>query len=505
MKTLKTLIKSVLVPLLILGCTDNLDQRSLSETEADFYTKRDDFDKTILNAYAKLTDFYWYAGGSFRQEMFHLSGDDITMDQDRFSAHELFTTEINANDGDIAYYWDRAYEVISKANVAIEKSSEADRDSFDEPEFLDWIQGEGLFLRGYIHWKLYNKFGSAPVIAERITTFEQANTPKSEGVELLDQAVSDFQEAITLLPDSWDANLAGRVTKNSARGMLIKALVFRGDYGGNTSDYQEAANILGSMSGAALTTDYTDNFNANTENNEESLFEFQASSAGFDNVWLYNDGPWGGVESMHAFWGIYTTEANGASNNNGGSTWRITSKLMASHGTDPRIAYFTEADRSFTKYGMTGLDWLNGSGVGSRNNPRLLRYADVILLAAEATIKSGGSAATAIGLVNQVRTRARNWDGGTEPADYSTSETDTNTILGWIYDERLVELAGEEDIRWFDLKRMHATGFINLASFDFSTDLSGDVNFDVSRNLVWPIPQVEIDRNSAIVANNPGF
>ena len=91
--------------------------------------------------------------------------------------------------------------------------------------------------------------------------------------------------------------------------------------------------------------------------------------------------------------------------------------------------------------------------VNSLNNVRILRYADVLLLKAEAILQSGGSTSAAIDLINDVRTRARNMvAGGTEPANFSTAETNKNTIMQWIMDERLREL-GAEGGRWFDVRR----------------------------------------------------
>src|SRR6185369_14185570 len=100
-----------------------------------------------------------------------------------------------------------------------------------------------------------------------------------------------------------------------------------------------------------------------------------------------------------------------------------TAKLLnAFDPADPRLLHtINPADKTVTKY--VERNKLDQPGVGSTNNPRLLRYADVLLLKAEAVLQSGGSPAEAIGLINEVRTRARNMGGGAEPANYSTAET----------------------------------------------------------------------------------
>jgi len=138
----------------------------------------------------------------------------------------------------------------------------------------------------------------------------------------------------------------------------------------------------------------------------------------------------------------------------------------------------------------------------------------VKLLAAEAALKAG-SAAAASGHVNDIRGRARTWaqtsghGDGTVPAARPTTETNVSTIMEWIRDERYVELAGEGH-RWWDLKRWHAVGDINLTGWTgdnngFSTYLASPVQFDVNKHLVFPLPHAEIERNSGITENNPGY
>jgi hypothetical protein len=212
---------------------------------------------------------------------------------------------------------------------------------------------------------------------------------------------------------------------------------------------------------------------------------------------------------MSTYWGFYTIANNEARNNLPGNTWRLTQKMLDAYGTDPRVDFFTEDNRSFTKYGMEGLDQLSGT-VGSVNNVRILRYAESKLLAAEAILLSGGNKATAIGLINEVRKRARDWAGGAEPADRDTGETDAATIMQWIEDERAMELMGEEQIRWFDLKRWDARGYKSLSGWGgghehFSTDLSANFQFEYPKHLLLPIPQSEMNANEAIIENNPGY
>src|SRR5690606_23119995 len=111
------------------------------------------------------------------------------------------------------YFWRATYELIQRTNVIIEKTTNADPTIFDDPSFRDVNRGEALFLRALANFKLYNMFGSAPLITERLGV-ETMHTPKSEGTQLLDQAITDLQTAADLLPVSWPAAQVGRATKN---------------------------------------------------------------------------------------------------------------------------------------------------------------------------------------------------------------------------------------------------------------------------------------------------
>lgn len=495
---------------------DRLETPAVGYTEDNFPTEASHYNELIYNAYAKMTDWYWFASQNYRHAMFFLPGDDITETDGVYATWESFNN-INSTHDWISYIFTSTYQMIQRANVVIEKTTAADPGLFEDPAFLDHRKGEALFLRALANFKLYNMFGTAPLVAERLTN-ENLHQPRSTGTQLLDQAIEDLQEAATLLPVAWPDIDRGRATKNSAYGLLVKSLVFRGDYTGNTADYSAAAQAFANIS-STLTTDYTDNFSALTENNEESLFEFQASNPpADDNVWLYNDGPWRGTEVMSTYWGFYSSRPGPQLSNRRGDQWRVTEKMYNAYGTDPRIDFFTEEDRGFTKYGKEGLDMDAPEGFipSSVNNVRILRYADVKLLAAEALLLSGGSKATAIEYINDIRERARNWattEGYTDLSmvqDRSTAETNDATIMSWIEEERIAELLGEEQIRWFDLKRWDARGYKSLQGWGggdqhFSTDLSGTFGFEYPKHLLLPIPQDEITRNNAISDNNTGY
>jgi starch-binding outer membrane protein, SusD/RagB family len=470
----------------------NLELSPQSPTEDSYFKEEVEFERAVTGIYAKLTDFFWYNGGADNcvQPVTLLPGDDITTNgQDEF---EIFSN-IQPGSGRLGEFFQTAYQVISRAAIVMEKNAAVEEGVYKTAGLKDYHRGEALFLRGYANYLLWNVFGTAPLVTERVTSLSETRPPSSTGNQLLDQAITDLTEAATLLPTTWAEEQRGRVTKNSAYGLLGKCLVFRGNVADSNTDYQAAITAFDAIEGISLVDAFDDNFAADTENNEESLFEYQATRAfADDNVWLSNDFD-NAVGALSVFWGFYSDQFNLF----GKSRFVATEKLLNTfEPNDPRLDLSLDTDtRNFKKY--VTRDALNQSGSSSTNNPRILRFADVLLLKAEALNESGGSTTDAITQINLVRARARG--AGSVPADFSTAETDRAVIRQWIMDERLRELAGEGQ-RWFDLRRWALAGKIMLDDSFFSSDIPEAMGFE-EKNLNFPIPTNETNANPNITQN----
>ncbi len=484
--------------LVFLACNKKvLDTTPYTATEDSYFTTEGEFVEGVNGVYAKLADFYTYSADNFLQPVSLLQGDDLTIDGGA-DPYENFT--YTPSDGKLTGYYTFAYQLINRANTMFEKISN-ENGIYVTPGLKDKNLGEVRFLRGLMFYDLWNFFGTSPVITARITDLAKVDNPNSTGTELLDTAIADFQYAAAKLPVSWDANDVGRATSNAANGFLGKALVFRATVNKSTPDYTAAIAAFNAISGAALTANYADNFSYLTENNPESLFEYQAGvGLATDNVWLSNDFA-GADKSFSAYYGYFTLSFSFYAGYRYIATTKAANEFEAG---DPRKALTIDSNRYIQKYVGPGLDQLTGTGVGSLNNPRILRYADILLLKAEAILQSGGSPADAINLINQVRTRARNQSGGdgSHPANRDNTVTDIPTVMQWLMHERFVEFVGEETIRWFDLRRWYMNGGfgIDLPTFDFSTSSNSTAVFQ-TRNLYLPIPATEISTNTAIKQN----
>lgn len=498
----------ILLIVLILGVTvfyiacnkSSLNVPPPTPTEASYFSSETAFRTAILGVYAVLNDYFSTsnsAGGSGSAELetFFLPGDDLTCQAEE--PYEVFGNNLNSTQGKIQQIWGSSYILLNRANKVLGKI-ENENGVYTTPNLKNSNKGEVLFLRGYAHFMLWNIFGTAPLDTTDFTSLEQQNPPNSSGTQLLDQAISDFSQAASLLPPSWDSDDIGRVTANAAYGMLGKALVFRATVNKSNGDYQSAIAAFNKINGASLVSNFEDNFDVNHENNSESLFEYQAgppiAGLGSTNAWLANDQANIGVCS--AYWQCFY---NGGGTYMGGGLYVATNKFKNAFDTgDPRLPLTIDTSDNFIlKYVLHG-DILEG-GVNSLNNVRILRYADVLLLEAEALIESSGDASQAIGLINEVRTRARNMVvGGTAPANFDESETNKDTVMQWIMDERLREL-GAEGGRWFDVRRWALGGVITLdKSFFNSTwpSITWDAHY-----LNFPIPSTEIDKNPNIKQN----
>lgn len=491
------LFSFVAVSLCFLSCNKkNLDLLPHGPTEASYFLQESDFSKAIFGVYAKLSDVFWYNGGNPHSPMLYLAGDDITTNASA-EPFEVFGS-LQPTSGDISSLWATYYQLIARANVVLGKIEAADESIYVTPSLKNSHKGEALFLRGWSYFNLWNYWKTAPLRNERVVSNDQFLPSPSEGTQLLDQAILDFTQAAELLPENWEESNRGRSTKNAANGMLGKSWVFKASATKNIADYSAAITAFNKIAGITLTDNFDDNFSPDLENNSESLFEYQATQPfAFDNVWLSNDfdNP---IGSMSAYWGYYSNHWSLF----GKSQFFATPKLVSAFEEgDPRLDKTLSAeDRSIRKY--VNPDKLSQSGVASVNNPRLLRFSDVLLLKAEAVLQSDGSASEAITLINQVRTRARNMvNGGTAPANYSVAETDKTVIMNWIMKERFIELAGEGQ-RWFDLRRWQMQGIITLDNSFFNSNVP--MAFDATKHLDLPIPNSELDVNPNM-RQNPNY
>jgi hypothetical protein len=514
------------------SCEKNLDINITKELEVNYFGSEYRITQGVGAAYAEITNIYGAdLSNGTKHGFWLLPGDDITSDG---SGNSLETfAAINGGNGPVNGMWKTLYKIIGRCNFMLDKLDGTALDPIYKTAGLkDANKAEMLFIRSWANFKLWDNWRKAPLQSKRIATTADAILPPSKDFELLDNAISSLEEAALLAKDSWNNLNTGRITKDACYGLLVKLYVTRACYNSkNSADYGKAITAFGNISPERIASfksvKYGESFDYRTENNPESLFEFQASiqPGGQDNQWLDNDfgGDVGQMSAFYAYsnahWGNYSSGIFGPSK-----------KLMdAFDAADPRKSETFKGD-DVENFGWSYwwinpywgkfdnhqlVKYTNGDRgkvldpmwqIGSNNNPRLLRLADVKLCVAEAYLATGNTGAALL-QVNDVRERARN---SVSPASASPAAIGSVTMAA-IMNERFLELAGEDGHRWSDLRRWHAAGYINLANWtavDFGFGFDAALfKFDVSKHLLFPIPTDELNRNPLMAASgqNPGY
>ncbi|GHV49606.1 membrane protein [Bacteroidia bacterium] len=505
------IIKSIILVLAISfsACNDDtINLNPIGDTEAGYFQNEGHMNEAVFGIYQKVSFYYGFRGGQ-NNHLFPvtlLPSDDLTTEA-TYSLENF--SGLNGSTSQLGLYYQFAYQLIARANIVLQKIEENGSFAYAKiPEQKNQNKGEALFLRAYMYFNLWNTFGTAPLITERIMDMDNGYAPNSSGTQLLDQAILDLEEAAKLLPPAWPAEYKGRVVKNSALGLRGKCLVFRGMINKTNADYVAAIADFNALQGLSLTKAYKSNFEIDANNNEESLFEYQANNTP-GNTNPYVGGAGGNdvfaVIGEIGFWvGMFNQKPSWIGNSYFTATEPI--KKAYEEG-DPRKAYNIDLDAAnninVMKY-VRNTASVNGSGDWiTMNNPRILRYADILLLKAEAIVRSGGNLSEAIGLINQVRERARNsTEDGTPsavPADRNVAESNAATVLEWIFQERRLELAFEEGHRWWDLRRRHIAGEIDLKTWDFGS-LDRGFKF-ADTNVNFPLPSREVVDNPNLDQN----
>lgn len=400
--------------------------------------------------------------------------------------NEIDNFTFDAGNLTVSTVWAGYYRGIFRANLAIENIPAIEMDENLKSQLL----AECKFLRAYYYFKLVRWFGDLPLITRPLNSdeYNQQRVPAAEIYALIEQ---DLLAGIDDLPEKsqYHPTDLGRATKGAARGLLAKVYLFQGDFV-NAEKY--AKEVINSNQ-YQLLPNYNKIFTREGENSSESLFEVQ-------QVALETGG---GGSQFNEVQGVRGTPNLGWGFN------RPSDDLVASYEPgDPRreatILYVGEVlpdgsarvednpnilnERYNQKAWVPTHPGGNGNGPG---NIRILRYADVLLIAAEAANENGNTA-DALLYLNRVRARARGASSSILP---DITLTDKTQLREKIWHERRVELAMEQH-RWFDLLRQGRAASVMQAL---------GKNFLENKHELFPIPQTEIDLSSGTLTQNPGY
>ncbi|SEW51095.1 RagB/SusD family nutrient uptake outer membrane protein [Chitinophaga arvensicola] len=367
-----------------------------------------------------------------------------------------------------------AYLTISRANAVLDKIDASAIPDSSKKQF----KGEALFLRAFVYFDLVRLYGKVPLVIRTETTSEAQNDKRNDVTEVYAQIEKDLQAAASSLPAVYtNANDYGRATAGSANGLLGKVYV-------TEKKWAAATTVLKNVTGYTLLTDYAALYNPAAAINPEVLFtiRFKKGLSPSEGNYFFTD--------MVPFSFYFNGVAYGGSNNN-----RPTHDIVSAYETGDKrliasldtVSYKNATTTQPGNYVKKYLDPPGATGDGGNSFP-VLRYADVLLLQAEALNEQGYSAATGPGsafdFLNQVRRRA-GLLGKTQ-----TELPDQGSFRDAIFAERRVELAFENN-RWFDLIRYSKGLAIMQAHLKNEYNLTSPVL--TPNRLLFAIPQSEID------------
>lgn len=513
--TMKNLIiPFVLTAALLSGCQKDLEIPNPNAATIDnFWQSEEDAVKGINAVYSTLTRgasmsrWQWFYM-EIRSDMGKSTSPavDIVNNMDRF----LIT---DYNYGNTTALWTDNYIGIFRANQVLDNVPDMEIDE----GLRNRVIGEAKFMRAMFYYHLALLFGNVPL---QLQTSTPADLPPTSPQSAVYAAIeADLIEAASLLPmkAGYAPEDLGRATKGSALALLGKVYMQQGEY--QLAEQTLSWFFTGEGSGEyMLVSDYRDNFLITSENNSESVFEWQyeinITETTDDDVATPNHNFGSSLPKFLAPKpvGFADGEAH---------RWVVdefTQETTVQGERDPRLAASflfdstnVEGPSQTMVYGISwqarvnsgqltpGVfyrkflndHWRNEESFRSNNNYRFIRFADVMLMYAEC-LNENGNTAMAYQYVDQVRERA-----GLEPLSTAMPGLGQMAFLEQLKHERITELSGEGH-RWADLVRWD----------DLSTDLADRdpafLNFVENKHEFLPIPQQDLDINPNMV-QNPGY
>lgn len=534
------------------ACDDFLTEDARGQENLDTYFQSEDEAESFINGcYNALTFNGWWQVNTVWL-LSEMCSDDAWMGNTSQSqsdyislAHYQGTGQSN---GAISNFWQYRYKGILRCNIAIERIGQA---TFKDEDKQARMIAEARFLRGFFYFELVKNYGGVPLVTGFVMPEEIEGIERSSAGDIYKFIEEDFKAAADVLPqrDEYAAVDVGRATRGAALGFLGKIYLYQ-------EKWQEARSVLKTVIDEGkyrLMDNFGDVWSVEHNNNEESLFEIQfkydgtyALGGSLTVVTGARNGPGDGwswcqptsdLENAYLAagdaerlrWTIIKTGCTEIAGEDNFSAFVENSKKMASYndyikkyGWDEDCYIIDPKDhkpaRIIRKYFVPMKDRPEVYNIDKIPlDHRLLRYADVLLMYAEASNELGADAEAQEAL-NEVRNRVHLDD---------VTATGKN-LQKAIRAERRLELAFEQN-RLYDIRRwtddngkkvisnlMGPNGsFVLYNTNEATADIyewenqkeSSDkgVSFNESRDLVFPIPLYEINMSNGSIVQNPGW
>ncbi|GAB4423652.1 MAG: RagB/SusD family nutrient uptake outer membrane protein [Bacteroidia bacterium] len=474
------------------GCSsDFLDTKNTNAIDSTtFYSNEKEAVQAVNSVYAALQRLGLYHRSIFF--MLDFSSDEIAPTPNtQTPPTQLLNYTFDATNEHIVGFWNDNYVAILRANTVLEQLPNVPDLS---ASMKNRLEGEARFIRALCYLNLVSNFGGVPLRKDTETQIAR-DLAKATSAEVYAQIEEDLKFAEANLPrrSQYAADDLGRATSGAATGLLGKAYVYQQKWADAEAALQR---VVSSNEYALVSADRLQNsFNQLDENNEESLFEVQFTSNlnGGGGAWAVDENTgWGGNGEGNfrpkeygvngfAFYNAKPSDAIADAFEPGDPRKQA---FMFGPGSTfngaPYDTIFATSGYAIAKY-TDPAPGAGGAPDDSGINIRVLRYADVLLLLAEAKLRQNKNG-EALALINQVRRRA-DPSGSILP-----DRTDESRTEEYLIHERRVELC-------FECQRR-----VDVARWGLGTTIFGS-KFINNKHEVFPIPQNEIDLNGAVTQN----
>jgi len=476
------------------GCQKFLQKDLQGElTQQSFPASQEDALLATNAVYTSLRDWYYHSGG---YPILDIMSDDARKGSnpgDQLTTVGPYDNFKYTPSGDgLDRWWNALYVGVKRANVVIEKVPLIQMDTALQNRYL----AEAKFLRGLFYFDFVRAWGGVPIVT---STTPPLHLTRSSAEEVYSLVISDLTFAIQHLPEksSYSAANLGRATKGAAKALLAKVYLFRHDFP-NAEKY--ALDVINSNQ-YSLEPIFTDACGVNGNNRVESVFEIGA---------LPFEGEDGGGDQYANTQGVRGTPNRGWGFNRPSIDFRnsfeqddprykgtiinlgdtLDGLVILGDGQTPDITKDDQGNIIEIECYNRKV-WTPGDNTSTQwsHHRRVIRYADVLLMASEA-LNENNKPAEALIYLNMIRARARQGNNSILP-DITT--TDQAQLRDIIMNERRHEL-GLEGHRFWDLIR---TGR--------AASVLGPLGFIAGKHELLPVPQSEIDISQGTLTQNPNW
>lgn len=525
---MKNLIRIFCLSVFVLAasCSDNLNLTPIDTGSVDgFFTSTTDVIAGVNGVYDTWTGSWW--GGAFIHVQPHFEAateNAVICCAWEYQYKSIAQGSLSPQTGGVVRWkWDYGYQSIFRINNMLEVIDSGSITDLDpSSDAYKQLTGELRFLRAYVYQELTFLYGDVPLVLNTLTPAEAREITRTSKTQVEEAMYSDLDYAIANLKEEPFQGEFGRPTKQAALSLKGRAQLFRNDYAGAASTLAQVIAMEGGAVG--LDPDYESLFRGANEQSPEIIFSLQ-----------YVDAEVGAGEGnfLGAHFGPNQLAGTSASQGQGWGAFDFTEHLVNDYWMTDGLPYdqsplydpanpYANRDSRFegtffypgTVYRGHTLDTVNFNTNGavksifiasrkwknetsnnsfSSNGAEdfvLIRYADILLMYAEAINETQGPTSDVYDAMNKIRARAM--------MPEVTPGLSKEQMLDEIKHERKVEFFMEgtryfDLLRWRDAETVLLTPGINEARV-----------FDPNKNYLWPIPQFAIDQSPGIT-QNPGY